>query len=149
MPGKVINERVANYQTQQQLMLLKIIAGIIGVPLGALTKRDQAYQLELAQQKAKRLRQWLSGVALLALVAIVAGVLAFFAQQRAVKNEQLATQQRDASLLNQSRFLMDRARQANDDGEHDIAILLGLNALPGLYGGDRPMLGFTRKDRAS
>lgn len=141
VPGKVINERVANYQTQQQLMLLKIIAGIIGVPLGALTKRDQAYQLELAQQKAKRLRQWLSGVALLALVAIVAGVLAFFAQQRAVKNEQLATQQRDASLLNQSRFLMDRARQANDDGEHDIAILLGLNALPGLYGGDRPMLG--------
>jgi hypothetical protein len=139
--GKVINERVTNYQAQQQLMLLKIIAGIIGVPLGALTKRDQAYQLELAQQKAKRLRQWLSGVALLAMVAIVAGVLAFFAQQRAVKNEQLATQQRDASLLNQSRFLMDRSRQANDDGEHGIAILLGLNALPGLYGGDRPMLG--------
>lgn len=137
--AKVINERVTRYQAQQQLMLLKIIAGIIAVPLGALTKRDQAYQLELAQQKTKRLRQWLSGVAILAIVAIAAGFMAFFAQQRAVKNEQLATEQRDASLLNQSRFLMDRARQANSNGEHDLALLLGLNALPGRYGGERPM----------
>ena len=76
--AKVINERVTRYQAQQQLMLLKIIAGIIAVPLGALTKRDQAYQLELAQQKAKRLRQWLSGVATLAIVAIAAGDHGFF-----------------------------------------------------------------------
>ncbi|MFM9469840.1 hypothetical protein ACKI1K_44725, partial [Streptomyces scabiei] len=39
----------------------------------------------------------------------------------------------------QSRFLMDRARQANSNGEHDLALLLGLNALPGRYGGERPM----------
>ena len=139
---------VEQYQAQQKLMLLKIIAGILGVPLGALTKRDQAYQLELAKQKAKRLRQWLSAVAMLAVIAVVAGVFAYIKQQQAIKNEQLAqqqtkiaTEQRDASLLNQSRFLLDRARQANDDGEHDTALLLGLNALPGLYGGERPMPG--------
>ena len=119
-----INSYVERYQSQQKLMLLKIIAGILGVPLGALTKRDKAYQLELAKQKAKRLRQWLSAVAMLAIIAVCAGIFAYFKQQQAVENEHLAqkqtkiaTEQRDASLLNQSRFLMDRARQANDDGE--------------------------------
>lgn len=76
-----IKAAVANYQQQQQLMLLKIIAGILGVPLGELTKRDQAYQLELQRKNAKRLRQWLSGVAALAIVATGAGFYAW--QQRA------------------------------------------------------------------
>ncbi|NVK86699.1 MAG: TIR domain-containing protein [Gammaproteobacteria bacterium] len=149
-----IDSTLAQYQEQQHLMLLKIIAGILGVPLGALTQRDKEYQLALAKQKARRLRQWLSAVAVLAMVAITAGVFAYFKQQEAVANEQVAQQQRavalenealakeqrDQSLIGQSRFLLDQARQANEDKRYEQALLLGLNALPGVYGGERPVV---------
>ncbi|MFN6263130.1 MAG: TIR domain-containing protein [Chromatiaceae bacterium] len=93
-----IKATVSGYQQQQQLMLLKIIAGILGVPLGELTKRDQAYQLEQQRKKAKRLRQWLSGVAVLAILATGAGVYAW--QQR-----NIAIVQRDKTeiLINRVR----------------------------------------------
>lgn len=81
--AKETAERVAVYQKQSHLMLLKIIAGIIGVPLGDLTKRDKEYQLELERAKAKKLRQWLSAVAMLAIIAIGAGTFAYFKQQQA------------------------------------------------------------------
>lgn len=150
-----IKKRVSDYREQQKLMVLKIVAGILGVPLGELTQRDKAYQLELARNKAKRLARWLSGVVLLAVLALSAGFVAWTQKQLAIENENLAQQQaelakeneakavkeRDASLVNQSRFLLDQARIANDEGKHDLALLLGLNAVPGLYGGERPMPG--------
>ncbi len=40
-------EKVTRCQQQQHLMLLKVIAGILGVPLGELTQRDKEYQLEM------------------------------------------------------------------------------------------------------
>lgn len=43
---KEISRRVEEHQKQQHLMLLKIIAGILGIPLGELTQRDKEYQLE-------------------------------------------------------------------------------------------------------
>jgi len=126
-----INERVAAYSEQLDLMVLKIIAGILSIPLRVLTQRDKEYQLALERRRSRRLRQWLAGVALLAIIAVVAGVVAF--QQR-----REARQQRDQVLVSQSRFLMDQARQANDQGLFDTALLLGLHALPGQYGGQRP-----------
>ncbi|MCL1148890.1 toll/interleukin-1 receptor domain-containing protein [Shewanella ulleungensis] len=83
-----IDKKISAYQQQQQLMLLKIIAGILGVPLGELTQRDKAYQLALQQQKAKRLRQWLAGVAALAIMAIGAGLFAWQQQQLDVECDQ-------------------------------------------------------------
>lgn len=148
-----IGERVEEYERQLHLMLLKVIAGIIGVPLDDLTQRDKAHQLALEQQRARRLRRWLSGVAVLAAVAIGAGAIAWQQKQVAVANEALAQEQsriarqneqravaeRNQSLISQSRFLLDQARQENARGQHDLALLLGLNAVPGVYGGDRPM----------
>lgn len=126
-----ITERVAAYSEQLDLMVLKIVAGILAIPLRVLTQRDKEYQLALERRRSRRLRQWLAGVALLALIAVIAGVAAF--QQR-----REARQQRDQVLVSQSRFLMDQARQANDQGLFDTALLLGLYALPGQYGGQRP-----------
>ena len=57
--SKQIQKKLDTFQKQQSLMLLKIIAGILGTPLGELTKRDKAYQLEQANKKQKRLRRWL------------------------------------------------------------------------------------------
>lgn len=85
-----IEEQIKKFNQQQQLMLLKIIAGILGLPLGELTRRDKEYQLELERQKARKLRRWLSAVGALALLAIVAGTLAFFKQIEATAAKNVA-----------------------------------------------------------
>jgi len=144
-----INDKVEKYQQQQHLMLLKIIAGILGVPLGELTQRDKEYQLELERQKAKKLRRWLSAVAMLAIVAVGAGVFAFIKQQQAVKAEQVASAERDKALNTQSNFLMDLAKQENDQGHYDTGLLLALNAVPGKHGGQRPALANSHELRRS
>ncbi len=87
--SKIIQVKLDSYQKQQQLMLLKIIAGILGVPLGELTQRDKAYQLEKAQQKAKVLKRWLSAVFVLALLAIGASIFAYYKQKEAVIQKQI------------------------------------------------------------
>ncbi|WP_353059716.1 tetratricopeptide repeat protein [Alteromonas arenosi] len=79
---------VKDYDNQLQLMLLKVIAGIIGVPLDDLTQRDKAYQLALEKQKAKQLRRWLVGVTLLAAISVGTGTYAF-------KQQRIAEAQRD------------------------------------------------------
>jgi WD40 repeat protein len=154
--SKAISDKVELYEKQQHLMLLKVIAGILGVPLGQLTQRDKEYQLTLERQKAKRLRQWLSAVAMLAIISVGAGIWAYINQQEAIKQESIARQQtieakkqesiaiekRDEALLTQSRFLMDLAKQKNKDGDYDTALLLALNAIPGEYGGERPEIPF-------
>lgn len=144
---KSIQGKVDLYHQQQHLMLLKIIAGVLGVPLGELTQRDKEYQLEQEKLKAIKLRKWLAAVGLLAVFAIVASIFAYNKQQQAEVAEQLASQerdqaktQRDTALMTQSNFLMDLARQQVEQGRYDIALLLGLNALPGSYGGERPLL---------
>ncbi|PYJ08521.1 MAG: hypothetical protein DMF06_12635, partial [Verrucomicrobia bacterium] len=45
-----IDRRVEEYRQRSHLMLLKVLAGILGVPLGRLTQRDKAYQLAKAQR---------------------------------------------------------------------------------------------------
>ncbi|MGQ8364291.1 TIR domain-containing protein [Glaciecola sp. 1036] len=88
-----IAELVADYEKQLHLMLLKIIAGILGVPLSDLTQRDKEYQLALERQRAKKLRRWLGLTAGLATVAIVAGAFAYFKQQEAVEQREVAQAQ--------------------------------------------------------
>ncbi|WP_395375801.1 TIR domain-containing protein [Marinicella sp. W31] len=80
---KEIQEKVNSYQKQQYLMLLKIIAGILGLPLSELTQRDKQYQLELEKQKAKKRKKWLGIIFLLIVLASIAGVFAYFQQQEA------------------------------------------------------------------
>ena len=94
--AKHVNRLVAAYDDKLTLMKLKIIAGILGIPLGLLTKRDQAHQLKLAQRRARVLRRWVAVVGLLAITAIIAGALAWNAMRNA---EALAQQRQDNSDL--------------------------------------------------
>jgi len=70
--------RVVEYQQRLELMKLKIVAGILGIPLGLLTARDQAYQIEKERQRAKTLRRWLAAVAALTVLALAAGGFAWY-----------------------------------------------------------------------
>ncbi len=77
LPDRQIATNVADYTKQQNLMLLKIVAGVLGVPLGVLTQRDKAYQLEKQKQQAKILRRWLVLVGAIGVGAVIAGLLAY------------------------------------------------------------------------
>jgi len=76
VPTAEIAARVDTYSQRSEHMKLKIIAGIIGVPLGTLTERDKAHQLARAHQKAKALRRWLVVMSVLGLLILVAGAMA-------------------------------------------------------------------------
>ncbi len=98
LSDREIEARAERYAAQLQLMKLKIIAGILGVPLERLRDRDKAYQLQLAQNRTSTLRRWLAAVATLAVVALGAGVFAVVEQQRTA-----AAQRRTvAEMLNAS-----------------------------------------------
>ncbi len=116
-------ERVAEYQKQQHLMLLKIIAGILGVPLGELTQRDKEYQLELERVKAKKLKRWLAIVGLFAFIAVGAGFTAYLKQQEAI-------QQTKEAQVSQSKTVAQNAIDAFNRGEYESSIKLALSALP-------------------
>ncbi len=128
--NKVIQEKVDEYQKQQHLMLLKIIAGVIGVPLGKLTQRDQAYQLAMEQEKARKLRRWLVSVAMLAIVAIGAGIFAWFQRGLAVKNEAIAVQRLQEKMIADSKKLTSDAIELLERGETEKALRKIFEALP-------------------
>lgn len=67
-----IADLVEAYKQRQHLMLLKILAGIMALPVGVLTKRDHAYQLQLARKRQRTLVKWLAGLSTLLLIALVA-----------------------------------------------------------------------------
>lgn len=121
-PKPRIDALVAGYAKQQHLMLLKIVAGTLGVPLGELTKRDQAYQLVLQQRRARVLRRWLSIVTALAIAAAGAGWLAYrngvgYRQQRDVA-DQKANESRGRLI----RTMFERARSEQRAGRPSAAI---------------------------
>ncbi len=152
LSNQQIQEKVEDYKQQQHLMLLKVISGILGLPLGELTQRDKAYQLERERKKTRRLRQWLAGVMLLAFIAVGLGIVAYWNQKEAEKQqsiaqeqqaiaedkERVAQQEKEKAQISQSNFLMGLAKQESDQGYYDTGLLLALNAMPGPYGGVRP-----------
>jgi formylglycine-generating enzyme required for sulfatase activity len=89
-PKNEVKVRLAKYTRQCALMKLKIIAGVLGVPLGELTRRDQAYQLERAR-KRQRVIIWVAvALAVLLCLTVAAGVIALVKQgeaQRALKEQ--------------------------------------------------------------
>lgn len=76
LPKKEIRKRAEAYENQLQLMKLKIIAGILGVPLEELRDRDKAYQLELARRRARITRRVMVALAILLTSAVLAGLSA-------------------------------------------------------------------------
>jgi hypothetical protein len=118
-----INSLLQKYRDQQNLMLLKIIAGILGLPLGELTQRDKEYQLIQERAKAKKLRRWLSLVASLAVIAISAGGFAFIKQQEALAQTQQAQ-------ISQSKTLAQNAMSSLSRGDYQAATEQALSGLP-------------------
>jgi WD40 repeat protein len=78
-----VGQRVRDYEQRLELAKLKVVAGALGVPLGILTARDKAMQLQKAKQRARALRRWLAAVAILALLAVAGGVYAWRQKQNA------------------------------------------------------------------
>lgn len=103
-PDQQIAVKVADYAKQQTLMLLKIVAGVLGVPLGVLTQRDKAYQLEKQKKGARTLRRWLM---LVSGVGVAAGIAGFLAYQNGVE----AAVQRDQAEAQRVEVTKQRDKQ--------------------------------------
>ena len=84
LPKKERTKLAADYEARLQLMKLKIIAGVIGVPLEELRDRDKAYQLQNAKKRVRNLARLSIAFALIATLAAIAGVVAFQQRKSAV-----------------------------------------------------------------
>jgi hypothetical protein len=125
LSGAQIEQCVTNYQQRCELMKLKIIAGVLGIPLGTLTQRDKAYQLELSRKRAKRLRQWLAAVALLGIFAIAGAIIATqqarIAREQTILAEQQATIARQQSKIAQEQTIIAEQQRAEAQKQTVIA----------------------------
>ena len=86
IPSREIKERLDAYKNRLELARLKIISTILGVSLGELTQRDQAYQLEQAKRKNRLIKRIAFAISLLALAAIGAGLFAWEQKNEAQRN---------------------------------------------------------------
>lgn len=106
--ARAATDKSAQYAARLQMMVLKIIAGILGVPLGLLTRRDKAYQLLQARRRARALALWLSAVAVLAIAAVISGLVATRARSIA---EHARVQAEDARIAAEE--LADQRKQSS------------------------------------
>jgi len=116
LPKDQIQAAVARYQKTCELAFLKIVAGVLGVPLGTLTMRDAKYQLEKANRRAKILRRVAMSMAFLAIAALSAGGIAWFQWQESQKRREEALQQREIAqqrtvIAEERRLEAEQARQ--------------------------------------
>jgi len=90
-----LQKKVAIYQKQCDLAFLKIIAGVLGVPLGSLTERDKAYQLDKERRRTKIFRRVAAAMLVLFVAAAVGGVYALLQSKEAEHQRSEAELQRD------------------------------------------------------
>lgn len=109
-----VAQKIREYDERLELAKLKVIAGALGVPLGILTARDKAMQLQKAKQRARSLRRWLTVVVILGLLAVAGGVYAWRQKQTAQVAQSLAEKEKSRAeeallktraALSQSDFL--------------------------------------------
>lgn len=98
---------------------LKLIAGLLGVGYDALRQRE----VEAARRRTRFYRAVMASIALLASSAVVATYFAY-------TNSLAERVQRNNKLITQSKFLADLAAQSTASGDHELAMLLALEALP-------------------
>lgn len=99
---KEIERRVSDYKARLELGKLKIIAGVLGLPLGTLTQRDKVYQLQKEQRRARIFRRVAAGMAVLLVAAVVGGVFAVVKKQEAEAQRKEAMAARDAEAAQRS-----------------------------------------------
>ena len=85
-----IDRQVHEYEQQLELAKLKVVAGSLGLPLGELTRRDKAMQLERARNRARTLRRWLLAVGILTACAVSAGIFALLKARAELEQRLLA-----------------------------------------------------------
>ena len=109
---RLIQDHLKQYKAQQRLMLFKIIAGILDIPLGELTKRDQVYQLTKAKQRATLFQRIAVAMLFLSLATIIGAVVAWSNYQEAMrqrlqaeKNFQTAKEAADGLVFDIARGL--------------------------------------------
>src|SRR5688500_18511095 len=88
---------------------MKIVAGVLGVPLGQLRARDAVY-------RAKRFRRLATVLGSLALVALLAAVVAVWQGRRAEQNYERA----EAARLAQERQVIEASRHAHAAAEREL-----------------------------
>ena len=93
-----IAQKVHRYEQRLELAKLKVVAGSLGVPLGELTRRDKAMQLDKARKRARALTRWLAAVAVLAMLAAAGGIYARIQRREAIAQRQVAESQRKEAL---------------------------------------------------
>jgi WD40 repeat protein len=112
--GKMDEHQVAQknreYDQRLELAKLKVIAGALGVPLGILTARDKAMQLQKAKQRARALRRWLAAVAILGLLALAGGVYAWRQKQNAQAAQSVAEKEKSRAQLAQEQAEKEKSR---------------------------------------
>jgi WD40 repeat protein len=114
-----IESAVANYERRCQLAKLKLLAGVLGIDLEILRNRDQAYQLAIANRKAKLQRRLITVFAILFASALLAAWVAIG--------------QRNSALTGQSLLLAQRARELVASNP-ELAKKIALTALPARKG---------------
>jgi hypothetical protein len=100
-----IERQVAAYSQKLKISLLRLISGILGVPFGTLQARDKAYQLKIAQARARTLRRWLTAVSVLAVLVISTSVFSYIQSQQIRRGDRVAS----------ARQTLELARVLNDE----------------------------------
>lgn len=141
-----LSKLVDNYASKLEIAKLKLISGILGVPLGTLQQRDKAYQLALAQKRSRNLRRWLVAVGMVTILAVIAG-------WTAIQKSEEATQERDTAWFNEGLGWLLRAEVAEERNKrYPDTLLYAANAIG--YAGqglddnvDPYVIRYIRKDR--
>lgn len=106
--GAEIERLVGDYRRSLEMAKLKIIAGVLGIPLGTLTQRDRAYQLERERRRARIFRRVAAAMAVLTVAAVVGGIFAMVKKREAESERRAAMSARDAEA--QQRKAAEEAR---------------------------------------
>ena len=93
------------YRERCDLAKLKLIAGILGVPLGKLIERDKAYQLALAKRKARIFTAVAAVMGVLAVLAVIGGIFAMVKRQEAA-DERDRAQRSETRALHQTKVAL-------------------------------------------
>lgn len=116
-----IAARVADYKDKLDNARLKVIAGVLKVPLGELTKRDKAYELKKMKAHNRNIKRIAAAISVLAIFAIVAGILAWRQKNKAEDTlarslYQAGTNRIEAGdLSNGAAYIAAAARMGNDN----------------------------------
>jgi WD40 repeat protein len=94
-----IERKVSDYRRSMELAKLKIIAGVLGIPLGTLTQRDKVYQLEKERRRARIFRRVAAAMAVLLVAAVAGGIFAMAKKREAEDQRRAAMSSRDAEAL--------------------------------------------------